>query len=1181
MKKFAWRITICLLPLILGTIVVVNAFQSYYAGKGGFRLGVDLVGGTILIYEVDVSKFPEGKLPVDWKPEELARRLKSRIDPNDLYNITVRVAGNTRFEIILPTGGAYQVQAEEAAWQKVLELVQEKYPADKYEVPAGHETELLAEIHSQYPDRSIQEIREFVEAGMKKYRDARADEKAKVWDALLASATEKYKPKGYEVGRGKTGELIAEVATLHPKVPLNEITELVRPDDPSARRSRGSLTTEKVQEFKELVTQVGSLEFRIPANMTNDADAIAAAKRYIAAAKDNPAIRKDLEEAALFGKPPPPPTTQGDGRGNVKFDTPLGQFSYSWVELSSDFRHQYGLANPRHPDGTLWMDAKPEDFPGATLPGSDSPYRMFWRVKADRDAGIASDLPYEQSRSLLLYSREVRNTRLPEKDREKQVEYFMLMRDPESPDQKITGEYLASVRPENGEIHFNMKPPGTELFYELTRANKNQAMAIVLDGFVESTATIQSAIRGSGRITGNFTTEKVDRTVQVLRSGALPGTLKREPVSESSMGPTLGADTITMGFYSIIGAFLAVLGFMCIWYFFSGFVACIALFANLLLTVAFMVMIDAAFTLPGLAGLVLTLGMAVDANVLIYERIREERKRGMDLKRSIANGYDHALPAIIDTHLTSIFTAIVLYIVGNDQLKGFGISLAVGLIISLFTSLYITRLIFDLGVESGWIKRLLMPFDPFSGFKINFMSIRWVVLSITVGLTIAGGALFMARLDHGMLNIDFVKGTAYTGELVEPVTISELETALQKADLPDISIEQMFISAPGYTEGRASRLFTVRTTETDVRDVTRKINEAIGTGEGKVQLKKIGISDQVEYLPSKEAIKTVALSFVDPQKPGEPVFASRAQVVFQLNETLRKMIEEREEKAADTAATDEQKQKLDADILALRNLAQGYSVVGLGQEQDGHFQFVEIQFVDTVKPEQVGLLTTAIAQMKHSFEQTPLPERLENFDPQLAQETQLRAIYAVVASWGAILLYLWFRFGSWTFGLAAVLCLVHDLFFALGIIAACHYVYNTWFGQFLLLNDFKIDLAAVAALLTLVGYSVNDTIIVFDRIREVRGKNPALTEQMINASVNQTLSRTILASFTTFLVVIVLYILGGEGVHLFAFIMVIGIFIGTYSSIYVASPLLLIFGEGQIAPAASTRQTTQPAGTSA
>src|SRR5581483_4593058 len=205
-----------------------------------------------------------------------------------------------------------------------------------------------------------------------------------------------------------------------------------------------------------------------------------------------------------------------------------------------------------------------------------------------------------------------------------------------------------------------------------------------------------------------FTAKTVDELVTILRAGALPATLKENPVSENAMAATLGKDTIDKGTTAVGLAFLAVMAFMVFYYRFAGFVACVALLANLLLTVAFMVLVKATFTLQGLAGLVLTLGMAVDANVLIYERLREERERGASLALALRNGYDRAFPTIIDTHLSSIFTAIVLYVVGNDQLKGFGSSLTVGLIISLFTSLYMTRTIFDFWLARGWLHKLSM-----------------------------------------------------------------------------------------------------------------------------------------------------------------------------------------------------------------------------------------------------------------------------------------------------------------------------------------------------------------------------------------------------------------------------------------------------------------------------------------
>ena len=247
----------------------------------------------------------------------------------------------------------------------------------------------------------------------------------------------------------------------------------------------------------------------------------------------------------------------------------------------------------------------------------------------------------------------------------------------------------------------------------------------------------------------------------------------------------------------------------------------------------------------------------------------------------------------------------------------------------------------------------------------------------------------------------------------------------------------------------------------------------------------------------------------------------------------------------------------------IKDLPVTYDLFGEGQSGgEGGYPSVRIKFEERLTADQLKKAQSALALAKTEFEDRPAPDRLENFDSQLATETRFRAMWAVLASWGAILVYLWFRFGNWTFGLAAVICLIHDLFFTLGAIAACHFLHGTFLGDLLGLEDFKIDLPAVAALLTLVGYSVNDTIVVFDRIRQVRGKNPDLTPQMINDSVNQTLSRTVLASLTTWLVVFVLYVWGGPGVHLFAFVMVVGVIVGTYSSIYIASPLLLFLGEG-------------------
>jgi SecD/SecF fusion protein len=337
-----------------------------------------------------------------------------------------------------------------------------------------------------------------------------------------------------------------------------------------------------------------------------------------------------------------------------------------------------------------------------------------------------------------------------------------------------------------------------------------------------------------------------------------------------------------------------------------------------------------------------------------------------------------------------------------------------------------------------------------------------------------------------------------------------------------VSVIQTFVSddkkAPDAPAG-TSRFFTIRTTEREPELVQVMVNRLLVDQNGESLQEKITL-DKVDVSKNRATLR-----FSEPASPGY----------------LKLLLAQ--------AFQDKQLQPV-------------FDLQGEGASTEGRYQTMVLDASGGNVPEDA--LKAVLGSAKETLAARPLPERLENFDAQLAADTSRSALYAIIASWAAILLFLWFRFGNWTFGMAAVLCLVHDLCFTLGAIAFCHYLVAgaPWLATALGIEDFKIDLTAVAALLTLIGYSVSDTIVVFDRIREVRGKQPALTPQMINDSVNQTLSRTLLASLTVFLVVLVLYIWGGEGVKLFAFVMVIGVIVGTYSSIYIASPLLLIFGEG-------------------
>lgn len=1000
--------------------------------------------------------------------------------------------------------------------------------------------------------------------------------------------------------------------------PVQEITEFINKKMSEKDRTKDT-SVEDVQRIKDLVSKVGSLEFRILANSTDDAKAIDDAAKLINTADAE--ILKEIDKAQKEGLPPPAPREMRQGKLQarkyvIKTARQESAVSYSWVELGTTERKSLNLDNAARTDAArnaAWHYARVKRHQATQLP----------EVAGQTDRFILQ--------GALFYSRECKDRNLPEEERrKKEVEYFVLTRDPEFENlnsevrtPKIDGSYLVSAYGAPGAdlrptVHFTFNTDGGNLFGNITRKNvsedtgapatqKKRHLAIILDGMVMSAPTINSEIRTQGQISGNFTQKEVDSLVNILRAGRLPATLKPQPVSESTIAATLGEDTIAMGVRAILLSFAAVLAFMVIYYRFAGMVASIALMANLLLTVGFMVAVQATFTLSGLAGIVLTLGMAVDANVLIYERLREERERGASLLQAIRNGYDRALPTIIDTHLSSIFTAIVLYVVGNDNLKGFAVSMTVGLIISLFTSLYMTRLMFDMWQHQGWLTKLTMM-RLFARPDWDFMSIRYVMFAITLGLAVLGGALFIGRLPND-LNIDFVGGTAYGGKLTTGILIKDLrpkfeeknqakvlegvivkeldeskrryEITFPKGDnkprtislnnepdfktqaereknvqercssLPDPSVELLFNSTNDdaikkeMDEGK-SRNFVIRTTEKEPEIVQACADQILRDENGKQLLDKVFARyDKLEANETRFHFFATEAEAKDPTVKTETATASQSFFKSLLNRELRRSFDLKEEK-----------QPLP---FVLEVTAEGNS------DSDGKYKVMKVT-LEGMTAEHKEKVEAAFQSTVTSFAARPLPDRLENFDSALANETRFRAMWAVLASWAAILMYLWFRFGNWTFGLAAVICLVHDLFFTLGAIAVCHFFHGGplgFIGTALLLDDFKLDLASVAALLTLVGYSVNDTIVVFDRIREVRGKNPELTPKMINDSINQTLSRTVLASLTVWLVVFVLYLFGGPGVHLFAFVMVIGVIVGTYSSIYIASPLLLFFGEGK------------------
>ncbi len=559
----------------------------------------------------------------------------------------------------------------------------------------------------------------------------------------------------------------------------------------------------------------------------------------------------------------------------------------------------------------------------------------------------------------------------------------------------LTGKDLASAQ---STFDANMFPivtlkfnkEGAKKFAQVTTKNVGKRLAIVLDGVVKSAPVIREPIlSGDAQITGDFTVQEAQDLALVLRAGALPCPLK--VAEERTVGPILGSDSVRRGLFSIIFGAILVVVFMCIYYLLGGVVAFICLVLDLLFILAGLSFLKATLTLPGIAGMILTLGMAVDSNVLIFERIREELREKRPISLAVKNGFENAKRTIFDANITTLIAAIFLFIYGTGPIRGFATTLSLGIIASIFTAVFVGKTIFYFMLRWG-LKNLRM-LKILESPQINFVRLKNICLIISFILILVGSINIKLKGEE-VLGIDFIGGTVSTYKIYSDGDISTIRKILAQEGLKDVVIQEF-------------------------RDI------------------KGGI-----IVKSKEDISN------------------------KTKEILEK-----------------------------------------------HFKKVEILGVDRVGPTIGNIL-------------------------------KKKALLAVVFSMLGILFYVALRFKHFDFALAAVVALFHDVLISLG---------------FLVFSGYKVSLLVITALLTIAGYSVNDTIVVYDRIRELSKKMYKLPlKDIINKAINQTLSRTIITSFTTILVVLCMFFLGGQALKSFSFTLLVGFIVGTYSSIYIASPLVLL-----------------------
>ena len=562
-------------------------------------------------------------------------------------------------------------------------------------------------------------------------------------------------------------------------------------------------------------------------------------------------------------------------------------------------------------------------------------------------------------------------------------------------------------------VNFSTTDEGVRLFSRITGSHIGDRMAIVLDESVYSAPTIQSKIsEGRGIITGSGTQEEAKDLAIVLRAGALPAEV--EIIEDRTVGPSLGRDSIEQGKTAAIYSMVLIAIFMILYYRAAGIIADFALLLNMLFVMAVLAGFHATLTLPGIAGIILTIGMAVDANVLIFERIREELRSGKTVRAAIDSGYGHALSAIIDANVTTFLVGIVLYQFGTGPIRGFALTLCIGIISSLFTAFFVTRTIFDLITRKSERSTLSIgPIALFSNLKIRFLSLRNIgfgtsaaVLLIGI-VSILGTNLGTNGIRQG---IDFAGGTLLELHFDPAVQVEDIRSHLGSVPVGD---------------------------------------------------------DEIDL--SKSEIKQ---------------FGSENDILIRVSES------------------------------------------GEGTE-----------VADGI----MGVLKAGFAS---SIEEMEWIRRQEKVGPKIGSELSNAAVRAVLVALALILIYMAWRFHRFLYGIAAVVALFHDVLITLGLLS---------------LLNIEITLAVVAALLAIVGYSLNDTIVVFDRIREnLHTARRQGFDGTVNQSINECLSRTLITSATTLLAVLVLMLFGGEVNRDFTITLMIGVVVGTYSSIFVASPVLYL-----------------------
>lgn len=1145
-RPILWFILILLTMGLLTTCI--------YPPREKLRLGKDLRGGVALTYSVEI---PASGAAGTEMMTRLIEVLKARVDPANQLDISFVPQGRDRLEITMPLPNERVVELRER-FEAALEALASDLTPDRIELilrsGASERESQIARIGEEDPVladrvRTLAGTYDEWQMALAAYREAGR----RVEELSAAGASQ----EEIEAARAAERELAIPVADLENEYERLREEVLGSLFDPIELREALEKSNERVRVldrtnnvWRELPSEREQAIARIKERHPTRVEQIDAA---IAAFEEYRANRRTLDDPADLKR-----LLRGAGILDFRITVDPGEHPQE-ARLRQELQEK-GPENVESTD-TGWYRIQ----------------RVQSWVETVEDLEAIEEFPagFFQSRGHVVEAYD--------------GAYYMLCWD--TPQTRLTreeGEWQVSqARPGVDQlgrpaINFMMDPRGSALLGQLSGSHIGQRMAILLDDQVITAPVLRGRISTSGIIEGDFSQAEINYIVRTLNAGSLQSRLSPEPIAENTIGPSLGLDNLRQGSRAGILSLVLVSAFMLVYYFPTcGGVAVFSLLCNAILIMAWMGGNGWAFTLPGIAGIVLTFGMAVDANVLIYERMREELYAGQDLRNAIRLGYSKAMSSIVDGNVTNLIVCVVLGLVGTQEIKGFAMTLGTGVVATLIAALIISRVMFAVLVDRIEIRRVsMLPMavpliERVLSPRINWLRLRWLFIWVSLA-AMATGVAMVALRGEKMLDIEFKAGTRIVMETKEGVVLTRPEVERRVHAIP---------SQPGSPEV----ITLLRTANVDV------INpEEDGITSNRFQV-DAEVSDQQamaaalarEFATELEVRQPVSAAGITPEADGEQQSRYRFPI---RNSNLGRNIDN---PAIDGARyQNDVREWIGGGVIILKDITPPVSRADLlsrlermREQPDfsgiaGHkWDLIVLEgtpesvttaaylFLDeanrfTVDPQSwsVNVANPEWDLVADALQTPPTFASVVSFSPAIAEAFRNKAIVAVLLSFVLITIYIWVRFGSMRYSLAALACLVHDVLTVLGLVALAEVLWDMEGARRIVealgVKPFKINLDMIAALLTIIGYSLNDTIIVMDRIRENRGRLPFASDPIINRSINETISRTVITSGTTLLAVVVLYMFGGLGVRGFAYALLVGIVIGTYSSIAVAAQLV-------------------------